>query len=121
MSAASRTGSQGWLPESRGGGCRVTSTRDRLSIRFGDMVLAEKEQEYSGLSFDESAAALARRAGAALAVSGSVRRDGEGYLITVRLLDPAGGGLIAAETARAGGDYLFREASRAAAAALASR
>ncbi len=86
-----------------------------------DMVLAEKEQEYSGLSFDESAAALARRAGAALAVSGSVRRDGEGYLITVRLLDPAGGGLIAAETARAGGDYLFREASRAAAAALASR
>jgi len=84
-----------------------------------DFILAEKRLAYSGLSAAGSAAELARVTGADIAVFGSVRRDAEGYHIMVSLADPVTTAVLRSETAIAAEDYLFREAARTLAAALA--
>jgi len=84
-----------------------------------DFILAEKRLAYSGLSAEGSAAELARITGADIAVFGSVRRDAEGYHIMVSLADPVSTAVLRSETAIAAEDYLFREAARTLAAALA--
>lgn len=89
---------------------------DRSALEF---VLAEKKVEYSGLAPAAAAWELASLTGAELGVFGSVERDGKAYLITLGVAGP--GGTLAAETAKAGEDFLFRDASRRAAAALAAR
>lgn len=89
---------------------------DRSSVEF---VLAEKKIEYSGLAPEAAAWELAGLAGAELGVFGSVRREGKGYAITVGVAGAAG--TLASGTAGADEDYLFRDASRRAVAALAAR
>lgn len=84
-----------------------------------DFVLAEKKAAYSGASPEAAAWELAKASGAELGVFGIVTRDGEGYLVTIGLAGPDG--RLAAQTERAEEDYLFRDASRRAAAALAAR
>ena len=84
-----------------------------------DFILAEKRLAYAGLSAAGSAAELARVTGADIAVFGSVRRDAEGYHIMVSLADPVSTAVLRSETAIAAEDYLFREAARTLAAALA--
>lgn len=77
-----------------------------------DFVLAEKKLAYSGLSEDKTAAELARVSGAELAAFGTVSRGGEGYLISLRLVDVGSGEILRSETALAKEDYLFRESAR---------
>ena len=85
-----------------------------------DFILAEKKLSYSGLSAPASAGELAALSGARFGVFGSVSKDAAGYRIVVGLAGP-GGTVIASESAVAAEDYLFRDASRRAAAALAAR
>lgn len=84
-----------------------------------DFVLAEKKVSYSGLAPAAAAWELARLTGAELGVFGSVRREADGYVITFGVA--GAGGALAEESASAPEDYLFRDASRRAAAALAAR
>ncbi|OGR78848.1 MAG: hypothetical protein A2X32_08345 [Elusimicrobia bacterium GWC2_64_44] len=83
-----------------------------------DFILAEKKLAYAGLSEQEAAAALARSAGAELAVYGSVARYPDGYLLTAGLADAVSGVALRVETAAATEDYLFRDAARRLASAL---
>lgn len=89
---------------------------DRSAVGF---ILAEKKAEYSGLAPEAAAWELARESGAELGVFGFVRREADGYVITVGVA--GAGGALAEESAAAKEDYLFRDASRRAAAALAAR
>lgn len=84
-----------------------------------EFILAEKKLYYSGLTQDQEAAELGRLSGAQLAVFGSVSRSKDGYLITARLVDVPTGEILRTETAAAAEDYLFRDAARRLAAALA--
>jgi TolB-like protein len=84
-----------------------------------DFILQEKKLDYAGLSEERAAAELGRLTGAALAVFGSVSRDGKGYLVTVGLTDVVSAAVLRSETASAEEDYLFRQAARKLAAALA--
>lgn len=84
-----------------------------------DFILAEKKLAYAGLSADKAAAELGSLSGARLAVFGSVSRDQNGYLVTARLADVATGEILRTATALAAEDYLFRDAARRIAAALA--
>ena len=93
----------------------------KVAERSGtDMVLAENRLQYAGLTPEGAAAELARVSGAQYAACGSVTRDGDGYVITVRVVEASGSAAAEAQ-ARAAEDYMFREASRRAAAALAAR
>ena len=83
-----------------------------------DFILAEKKLSYSGLSDEKNAVELGRVSGAELALFGSVSREKNGYLITVRLVDAFSSALLRSETAAAAEDYLFRDAARRLAAAL---
>lgn len=95
------------------------SGRFRVADRAGlDLILAEKKLDYSGLSDERAAAALAREAGAQLALAGSVSRTGGGYLLTAVLYDASSGAALRSEKALAAEDYLFRDAARRLAAAL---
>lgn len=89
---------------------------DRSAVEF---VLAEKKLEYSGLPQEAAAWELAALSGAELGVFGSVARVGEGYVITVGAAGASGA--LASGAATAEEDYLFRDASRRAVAALAAR
>jgi len=93
------------------------SAVDRSKV---ELVLAEKELSYAGLSPAQAAGELARLSGAAIGVFGSVSKDKDGYRVSVGLADP-GGTALAYEYAYAQEDYLFRDASRRVAAALAAR
>jgi len=84
-----------------------------------DFILEEKKLSYAGLPEERTAAELARVSGAELAVFGTVRRDGAGYLITARLADAVSAVILRTETAAAAEDYLLRDAARRVAAALA--
>ncbi|MDD2804104.1 MAG: CsgG/HfaB family protein [Elusimicrobiales bacterium] len=83
-----------------------------------DFILAEKKLAYAGLSEERTAAELGRVSGAALAVSGSVTKYPDGYLILAHLVDAASAATLRTETAAATEDYLFRDAARRLAAAL---
>lgn len=84
-----------------------------------DFIIAEKKLSYAGLAEDKAAAELGRLSGAQLAVFGAVSRDKNGYLVTARLVDASTGEILRTETAAAEEDYLFRDAARRLAAALA--
>lgn len=91
-----------------------------IADRFGtDFVLKEKKLAASGLSGQEVAASLGKLHGARLAAFGMLYKTSDGYLINVRVIDAASGELIRSESARAADRYLFPEASRSLAAALA--
>lgn len=83
-----------------------------------DFILAEKKLSYAGLSEEREAAELARVFGAKLAVFGSVSRDKKGFQVVARLADAASGEILRSGTARAGEEYLFRDAARQLASAL---
>lgn len=85
-----------------------------------DFILAEKKLSYSGLSVPAAAGELAAASGADFGVFGSVSKVSGGYRVTVGFAGP-GGAVAALESAVAAEDYLFRDASRRAAAALAAR
>lgn len=84
-----------------------------------DFILSEKKLAYSGLSEERTAAELGRLTGAQLAVFGTVTKDRLGYRITVSLADAVSAAVLRAETVPVAEDYLFREAARRLAAALA--
>ncbi len=88
---------------------------ERARLNF---ILEEKRLSVSGLSTGECAVALGRASGAELAVFGSVSRDKNGYLITVRLADISSAIILRSETVIAAEDYLFRDAARRLAAVL---
>ena len=83
-----------------------------------DFILAEKRLAYAGLTEEKSAAELGRLSAAQLAVFGSVGRNKDGYVITVKVVDVSSGEILRSETAGAAEDYLFRDAARRLAAAL---
>lgn len=85
-----------------------------------DFILKEKNLSYPGLSGEGAAAELGRLAGAKYAVFGIVSRNSNGYSITARLVSVASGEVARSETVSAGDDYLFKEASRVLASALAA-
>jgi len=86
-----------------------------------DFILAEKKLAYAGLSGELAAAELARVSGAEFAVFGLVSKDKKGYTVTAGLVNAASGEVLVSETVLAAEDYLFRDASRRLAAALAAR
>ena len=65
------------------------------------------------------AAELGRFSQASSAVFGLVYKDKNGYVITVRLVDPVSGEILRSESAQARQDYFFSDAARRLAAALA--
>ena len=82
-------------------------------------ILEEERLSFAGLTEEKAAAKLGSISGAKLTVLGSVSRGKSGYLITARLLDSASAVILRSETAAAAEDYLFRDAARRLAAALA--
>ncbi len=82
-------------------------------------VLEEERLAFAGLTEEKAAAKLGSISGAKLAVFGSVSRNKNGYLITARLADTSSAVILRSETAVAAEDYLFSDAARRLAAALA--
>ena len=85
-----------------------------------DFILEEKKLAYSGLQQARAAGELAAGSGADLGVFGTVYRVKDGYVVEVGMADP-GGEVLARRSEPAPEDYLFRDASRRAVAALAAR
>ncbi len=90
-----------------------------LAERGPAFVLKEKKLAASGLPAEMQAAELGRFSQASSAVFGLVYKDKNGYVITVRLVDPVSGEILRSESAQARQDYFFSDAARRLAAALA--
>ncbi len=83
-----------------------------------DFILKEKKLVASGIGGERIGAELGRFFKASMAAFGLIYKDNNGYLITVRLVDPGSGEILRSESAQAREDYLFRDAARSLAAAL---
>jgi hypothetical protein len=107
-------------PQLRGIGL-VKTGRFRLVERSSaEFLLKEKRLAASGLTGERLAAELGVFTGADAAVFGSVLQDNSGYLLTARLVESATGEILRSESAQAKEVYLFRDAARRLAAALAA-
>ncbi|HBA60773.1 MAG TPA: hypothetical protein DCZ92_08130 [Elusimicrobia bacterium] len=90
---------------------------ERTGLEF---VLKEEKLFSSGASGERAVAELGKMTGAKYAVFGIVARNRNGYSITVRLVDSSSSEVVRSETVSAGDEYLFKEASRVLAAAIAA-